>query len=318
MYKKDAPYFALYDASVQLLQFRAGVGVRIPWEPLSFITVGGALQVLGSVRGFVGFYSPIQKGGPEGPADPDSRLEAWMDIEVPTSTFYVVGAQAQLTPELRVGIAWRSAQSLEIQLPITLTARLAVNDGFQVSIPVDGEARFTTKHQPQQVSVGASYQLGKLLLTGDLTWVDYSDFKIPFARVTLNIERLKKDPGLKILLGEDSELLDPREPDVEWSDMVVPRLGAEYQVLSWLTARGGYYYENSPLVSTDLPVYDCDKHAWTFGARASFLRPWDLIPGRVNADLALQEMYYVGRTILGSAVGGHVFSFSAGLEVTFL
>jgi len=60
-------------------------------------------------------------------------------------------------------------------------------------IPVEGLAKFTTKNWPQQVSVGASWRWKKLLLSLDLTWLDYSEYEIPYARVTLDIEKLKKD-----------------------------------------------------------------------------------------------------------------------------
>jgi len=107
-------------------------------------------------------------------------------------------------------------------------------------------------------------------------------------------------------------------PEMEWRDVVVPRLGAEYGVLSWLTVRGGYYFERSPLETTDFPIYDCDKHAVTAGARASFLRPWGLLPGWLHFDLTLEELVYVGRDVMGSEVGGHVFAISSGVEVIFL
>jgi hypothetical protein len=320
LYQKHEPYFALHDDSVQLLSFRAGAAARVPWKPLSFLTLGGAIQVLGSVVGTIGFYAPFQRGGTQGPTNLDSRLEAWADIDVPTATFYTVGAMALLGEgeRLRVGVTYHSPQSILVKFPITITTRLGISEEYQPRIPVDAVARITTKFHPQQVNVGASYRWGRLLLSAELTWIDYSSYEIPYAAVSLDLEKLKRDPDLRLLLGPDSELLDPLQPRVDWNDAVVPRLGAEYQLLSWLTVRGGYFFERSPLGSTDFPVYDCDKHGMALSARASFLRPWELLPGWLHVDLSVQELLYVQRHILGSDVGGQVFAVAAGLEVSFL
>lgn len=318
LYKKDEPYFVSYTSAVQLMQFRAGAAFRIPWEPLSFLSFGAAVQVLASVSGGVGLYVPLQSGGEEGAADPDSRLEAWIDLEVPTRVFFTGGVMAELGEHLRLGLTYRSKQEVEMILPVVITARIAASESLNITIPVDGEARFKPKYYPQQLSLGASYRRGDWLVALDLTWIDYSSYVIPYASVYLNVEELKKDPGLQLLIGDDGEILDPHAPDVRWSDMVVPRLGVEYSPLSWLTTRVGYFFERSPLRGTDLPIYDCDKHGLALGARASLLRPWDLVPGMLNIDLTLQDIWYVSRTVLGSEVGGHVLALSLGVEVVFM
>ncbi len=318
LYKKDIPYFVAYDSAVQLMQFRAGAAFRVPWEPLSFLTFGASIQVLGSVSGAVTMYVPLQKEEDGKAADPDSRMEAWIELDVPTAVFYTVGAMAAIGPNVRLGLAYRSEQSIEMELPVNITARIAASDKMKITIPVTGLAEFNPKFYPQQVALGLSFRRGPLLLSFDLTWVDYSSYQIPYARVSLDVEKLKQDPGLKLLVGPDGQILPPYIPDLKWNDMLVPRLGVEAELLKWLTLRGGYFFERSPLEHTEIPSYDCDKHGFNLGARASFLRPWDLLPGRLNIDLAVEEIWYVGRDILGSDVGGHVFAISGGIEVVFL
>jgi len=313
LYEKTEPYFVMYDASIQILQVRVGGALRIPYKPLSFLSIGAALQVMGEVSGHVGFYAPLQKGGS---VDPDSKLEAWAEMDVPTRFFFTVGAMAFLGDNWRVGVTYRSPQSLEVQIPIQLTVRMDSTLGLLV-IPVEGLAKFTTKNWPQQVSVGASWRWKKLLLSLDLTWLDYSEYEIPYARVTLDIEKLKKDDRIQFVLP-NPELLNPLKPQVEWRDMVVPRLGMEYQVTDWFIARAGYSFELSPLQGTELPIYDSDKHLFALSGRATFLRPWGLIPGRLNLDLSISNMWYVGRSILGSDTGGHIIGISFGVEVIFL
>lgn len=315
LYPKDDPYFVAYTSAVQLMDFRAGAAVRIPWEPLSWLSLGAALQVLASVSGAVSLYVPLQSGSEP---DPDSQLEAWIDLDVPTSVFFTAGAMAELGEHWRIGLTYRSRQSVEMVLPVTITARIAVSDDLNITIPVQGEARFNPKFYPQQVSLGASYRRGRWLVAADLTWVDYSEYVIPYATVVLDVEKMKKDPGLQILIGPDGQILDPHAPRIVWQDTVVPRVGAEVGVLSWLTLRAGYSFEHSPLRGTDIPVYDCDKHGFSLGARASLLRPWDLVPGWLHVDLTLQDVWYVSRRILGGEVGGHVLAASFGLEVVFL
>lgn len=318
LYRKDEPYFVAYDSAVQLMQFRAGASFRIPWEPLSFLTFGASIQVLGSVSGGVTMYVPLQQEENGVAADPDSRMEAWIELDVPTTVFYTVGAMAHMGEHLRLGLAYRSEQSIEMLLPVNITARIAASDTMKITIPVAGLAEFNPKFYPQQVALGASFRRGKWLVALDLTWIDYSSYQIPYAKVTLDVEKLKQDPGLRMLIGPDGQILPPHVPDVQWTDMIVPRLGLEYTVLKWLTLRGGYFYERTPLKSTEIPSYDCDKHGFNLGARGAFLRPWDIIPGQLNIDVTVEELWYVERMVLGSEVGGHVFAFSAGVEVVFL
>ncbi len=318
LYSKQQPYFVLYDASVHMLQLRFGIAGRIPWKPLSFITFGFATQVLGSMTGGIGFYAPYQRGDDGVPSDPDARLETWANIEVPTATFFTAGMMAELGENVRVGLTYRQEQFIEVVLPISFNTKLMTSDDAGIGIPVNGMATYLAKHSPHQISLGSSFNWHKWLFSGDLTWVNYSSFKTPSPTVTLDTDKLKHDPGLKAILGPNSMLLDPQEPQVEWNDMLVPRVGIEYQALSWLTTRVGYYYERSPLIQTDFPIYDCDKHGLSVGARASFLKPWNLIPGRFNFDLSLQDIYYVGRSILGSEVGGNVIAIQTGIELIFL
>ena len=314
LYKKDEPYFAQYTAAVQLMQFRAGLSFRIPYKPLEFLSFGGSVLVLASVSGAVGLYVPLQSSG----SDPDSRMEAWIDLDVPTRVFFTAGIMARLGESWRVGLTYRSEQSVEMILPVTLTARIAVSDSMRVTIPVQGQMQFKPKYYPQQVSLGGSFRRGRWMLSADLTWVDTSSYVIPYGTVVLNVEKMKKDPGLQILIGDGGEILNPYVPKLTWTDTLLPRVGAEFDVLPWLTARMGYAFEYSPLRSTDIPIYDCDKHTLAAGLRASLLRPLDLVPGQLNLDLTVQETWYVGRSILGSDVGGHVLAVSFGAEVVFM
>ncbi len=316
LYKKHEPYFVMYEASVMMLQFRAGGALRIPWGPLSWLSIGGALQVFSAVRGHVGIYAPFQTAGQGEAQDPDSRLEASAEMDVPTRFFFTLGAMAFLGERWRVGVAYRSSMSQDVEIPVTLTTRLDSVLG-KLEIPVAGMAQFTSKYWPQQVTVGVSYRRKRLLLSLDLTWLNYSDYVVPVGRMTLDIDQLKKDPRIKAILP-DPELLAPLEPKLEMTDMLVPRLGVEYQFLDWLFARAGYFYERSPINSVDLPIYDCDKNGFALSARGSFLRPLGLLPGRLNVDVSVTDVWYVGRSVLGSEVGGHVFGFSAGVEVIFL
>lgn len=318
LYKKHEPYFVLYDSSIKLFQLRLGAAGRIPYEPLSFLSFGVSLRVLGTVYGQIGFYAPIEPGGgTEGPVDPDARLEAWGNIKVPTNTSVTAGVMARLGKRWRVGLTYHSKQSITIELPLSLNTRLAPSPDLRINIPVDTVARLTTKYHPQQMSFGVSYRRDRLLLALDLVWIDYSSYEVPYVDLELDLDKLRQDPGLRLLLGPKSQMLDPFQPMMEWVDVVVPRLGAEYRLLSWLTLRGGYFYEVSPLRSTDFPIFDCDKHGFALSGRASFLRPLGLLPGWLHLDLSLQELVYVGRSVLGEDVGGHVFSLSTGVEVSF-
>lgn len=314
LYRKQDPYFVLYDAAVQLLQLRVGVGFRVPFKPLSFLSFGVAIQVLSSVFGDITLFAPFQRGGEQGAEDPDERLETSIDLDVPTKSFVTAGMIANIGKNLRVGLAYRQQQFIGVELPITIHTRVAST----INLPVDAVAILRAKYYPQQVSLGVAYRRAKWLVTADLTWVDYSAYEIPYARIKLNIERLTKDPGVRILLGPDATLLDPLRPTVKFNDVFVPRVGAEYWVKAWLAIRGGVSYERSPLLSTDFPIYDNDKLGVSLSVRGSFLKPLGLLPGWLHLDLSIQELVYLGRGVLGSDVGGHIFALFTGMQVVLL
>ncbi|MCC6746620.1 MAG: outer membrane protein transport protein [Deltaproteobacteria bacterium] len=318
LYQKSEPYFVMYDSAVQVFQLRVGFGGRVPWRPLRWLAFGAGLQLAGAVYGAVSFYAPFQPGGGGGgAADPDLRLEAWMNADVPTDAFFTGGAMAFLG-RFRIGATYRGPQFVSVELPLDLYTRLSVSDTTKINMPVKAKATIRSKYHPQQVSLGVSYRGRRLLVSADLTWVDYTNFEIPYPKISLDIEQLAKDPGLRLFLGPNAKLLDPLKPQIRWTDMLVPRVGAEYKLVSWLTGRAGYSFERSPIRSTDLPTYDCDRHTFALGARASFLRPWGVIPGWLHLDLSVQELWYVTRSVQGSDVGGHVFGMFSGIELILL
>ncbi|MCA9672164.1 MAG: outer membrane protein transport protein [Myxococcales bacterium] len=318
VYRKQDPYFVLYDGSVDLLQLRVGAAFRIPWKPLSFLSFGASIQVLASVVGTIGFYAPFQRGEKTNDFDSDQRLEANLDLDVPTEGFVTVGVMARIGEHFRVGASYRGRQFIGVEIPVKLNTRLALAGNSAINLPVDATAILRAKYYPQQVSLGGSFRSKRWLVALDLTWVNYADYQVPFARIDLDIERLIRDPGVLIFLGPDATLLAPRAPKIEFSNMIVPRLGVEYTALDWLIVRGGYFYEHSPLKTTDFPIYDTDKHSFSLGARATFLKPLGLLPGRLNIDVSLTDIVYIGRDILGSRASGHVLGLFTGVEITLL
>jgi long-subunit fatty acid transport protein len=225
---------------------------------------------------------------------------------------------ARIGDHVRVGLSYRGRQFIGVEIPVEINTRLALAGGSAINLPVDATAILRAKYYPQQVSLGGSFRSERWLVALDLTWVNYADYQVPFARIELDIERLTRDPGVLLLLGPNATLLSPRAPAIEFSNVVVPRVGVEYKALSWLTVRGGYFYEHSPLKTTDFPIYDTDKHSFSLGARASFLRPLGVLPGRLSIDVSLTDIVYVGRDILGSRAGGHVLGLFSGIEITLL
>lgn len=318
VFRKQDPYFALYDGSTDLLQLRVGGAFRIPWKPLRFLSFGASIQVLASVVGTIGFFAPFQRGKKSPDFDPDQRLEANLDLDVPTEAFPTFGMMARLGDHFRVGLSYRGRQYIGVEIPVEISTRLALVAGQAINLPVQATALLRAKYYPQQVALGGSFRSDHWLVALDLTWVNYSNYQIPFARIDLDIDRLIRDPGVLLFLGPNATLLSPRAPAIKFNDVVVPHLGVEYKALSWLTVRGGYFYEHSPLQTTDFPIYDNDKHSFSLGARASFLKPLGVLPGRLNVDISMTDIVYIGRTILGSRASGHVLGLFTGIEITLL
>lgn len=146
-----------------------------------------------------------------------------------------VAAFYQATPELDVGLSYKSRSSLAM----TGGADFTAPDAFAVKTTDQHVA--TTVNLPDRIALGARWRAGKLSLLGDLI-------------VTLW--------GVNQQTVIDFEIDDT--PDViqtnRWSSTVGLRLGAEYALTQAVAARGGAFYDPSPAPAERLAPTSPDSH----------------------------------------------------------
>lgn len=134
-----------------------------------------------------------------------------------------VGAIYHFTPSLQAGLSYTSKMFMQ---------EYAFN-GVSVVPGVGGEGKYRMQMDvPQSIAGGVAYRpMPKLLLEGDVKWIDFSD--------VMNKVELKGPTGVIPL-------------NFGWKDQFVFALAAEYEAIPGLTLRSGYNYGNSPIGTEDV------------------------------------------------------------------
>ena len=154
-------------------------------------------------------------------------------------------------------------------LSVGVTYRSRTKTDFKGTVEVKGIDKVgasTSIDHPDQLQLGLKYQPNKrLTLTADVVWTNWS---------IINGYIVKFD---RPLLGKTEEYF-PRD----WKDTRQLRLGIEYKWSDFLTLRGGYFYDPSPIPdhTFDMLWPDADKKTYSVGAGFHF--------GRLTVDTVVQ------------------------------
>ncbi len=154
-------------------------------------------------------------------------------------------------------------------LSVGVTYRSRTKTDFKGTVEVKGIDKVgasTSIDHPDQLQLGLKYQPNKrLTLTADVVWTNWS---------IINGYTVKFD---RPLLGKTEEYF-PRD----WKDTRQLRLGIEYKWSDFLTLRGGYFYDPSPIPdhTFDMLWPDADKKTYSVGAGLHF--------GRLTVDTVVQ------------------------------
>ncbi len=104
---------------------------------------------------------------------------------------------------------------------------------------------------PQSIGFGAAYQAAEDFKLGfDFEWVNW---KNAFDKMTIDLSN-GSNPNIKTMMGNDGtfEINFP----MNWKDVVLIKVGGEYNVNPDLTLRAGFAYGNNPVPSTTIfPVF---------------------------------------------------------------
>lgn len=283
------PYDPVYGADNHLqrrITLAGGVGIELlPW-----LLVGGGVNFMvgatsADVRLDTDLYGHI------------NERTSGLGLDVQTDIGYLAGLLLKPTDRLRLGFAWRKDLRLQIMYGLKADAR-ATLEGGAILIPINLQIPINDVYNPEQFAFGTSYYLkDDLLFSFDMTCYVWDDFMLP----------------------EDIA------PAVEFKNVWVPRLGAEWEPREGLKLRCGYSFQESPVKQQPQGFYknlvDSDKHIFALGIGYDWhaLDRWLKKPLEINAfwqyhyiaSKSFEDVHGTGRTW---DVGGN--NIAAGLTFT--
>ncbi len=150
----------------------------------------------------------------------------------------VIGVLLEPWEFLSFGVTYRGELSTKIEF------RSITNDLADITF------ESITLFSPHQVAIGAAFDAtARLTFVLDVTWYNWSAFKDAF------------------IVAEANGLLVGNRVDSGFDDIIVPRVGVEFEALPWLLLRFGYFYQPSPAPEQDgfTNLIDNDKHVLSIG-----------------------------------------------------
>ncbi len=315
------PHFFRYDEGFTLMGMVASVGFEVtPWLSLG----AGAFMSQKTYSRQEDFSAMNSMGtiplpGWEADEVLGARLSIWSKariVVVPTLGLLFKPPVKSLRDRISLGVCWRDeSKSHHARGP--LIVNLGIEDPNVPGKPTNiGWPDFINTYlssivgfQPEQLTVGvAGLPMQGLSLAVDVTWKNYSEY------VTY----------------------DDVKPQIPFEDTVVPRFGVEYAFdprfrsrwLSWMTLialRAGYYFEPSPVKSTDKGdnIFDTDQDVVSTGFQIDFTS----MRGRILSSFEMYFQYHALRSrhvnndedpFFGPAdLGGHVINFGGTITTRF-
>jgi len=201
---------------------------------------------------------------------------------------------------LKVGVSY----SQENYMSISPMSTVAVASGGALTMKMN--LAIFDYYQPHIVKGGISYSYWKITGSADVEYQMWSLVKYSAANSLLYADGL---PELR--------------------DIVVVRLGIQYEILKWLDASCGYYWMPSVVpastAKTEFNLLDNDKHVGSLGVKFK-LPKYDITGGPIEISLAYQFQYLTPVTVEKDAAyitsenpdykyGGMVHSFLLGFSM---
>lgn len=175
---------------------------------------------------------------------------------------------------LEIGASYRQESYMEIY-PFD-TAALAMDNAVSMQMIV----AIMDYYSPHIITCGAAYTRWGVTMSADVEYHMWSKYKV-------NASNNVKYNNL---------------PDME--DIIVYRLGAEWQMMSWVSLMGGAYFQPSFIPDAaskgDVNFLDNDKYVGSLGAKFALPRMFGF-GGPVEITVAYQIQYLAERTVTKDA-----------------
>jgi long-subunit fatty acid transport protein len=265
----DEAFYPLYDNRTQRLVVLPSLAARI----CHGLSLGIAFNYLAGLGG--------QVAATEGST---RALEARVDEQIYSVLAINAGVRWQATPRLALALVYRQA----FGVPFSTVAKNQIA-GQPIDLDVDAQELYT----PHTIVLGTAWRLRPTLLVSlDVAWLHWSDWRGPYVTVTSELP----------LVGA----IATEPPRVAFVDGAAVRAGADWTALirgAWaLSLRGGYAWESSPVPAgqTATQLLGGATHKLTLGLGA---RVAAFAGGEVRLD---------GHGLLGIVAGSTVPTGSVG------
>jgi long-chain fatty acid transport protein len=286
------PHFSLYDNRPQRIVITTSLGVEL----LDDLYLGAGVTYLSNTEGTLDIRGLVSLQNEE-----QSALFSSVDVDLSSVRYPSAGLLWTPGDHWRVGVGYREEFDLRLDLDVRVRGDVALNvrPGAPVRpIVEDGYFSLTTENSnlfaPRQLALGVTYEADRWMLTGDLTWHQWSRFPAPVSTITIDL-------NIGNIVTNDDVPPTDKPLDPGFHDIVVSRIGGEYDLVRGstldLTLRAGLSYEPSP--APDQPgatnYVDCDK----LGLGAGFginAHDWTTVfPKPVLIDVAFQYIRLLDR-----------------------
>lgn len=286
----DGAYFLDYETGSNTMQTKLAVA----YAPFPWISVGVGTTILTNINGSVVQSFPLAAGNPVPAPSGPLTLRQQLDFNW---TFNVIGGiYIKPVDFLQLGASYRGPLDSKTHVDLFITSNLNQGGGIDQFIPVSLYSH--PVYVPEQASIGGSVKLGsRVTLSGDVTWVNWSEYKPPMAQFFIGQLGSTTFSGVPFPPG--SVRIDTvNVPPLHFSDIFVPRVGIEFRPLDWLFLRGGYYFRPSPVpVQAGLTnILDSDTHVFSAGAGIQMDDPLQIIKGKIFFDVHGQYILLASET----------------------
>jgi long-chain fatty acid transport protein len=212
-------------------------------------------------------------------------LKIGIEADVQPLFGMIAGITYEPFANLRGAFVYRTATFSRLELDANTVASAGVE------VPLDLIMKGALDFSPQQFALGASYSpIANLTLGADLTYYLWSAYQGPFFQT----QAAEGAAAAKNMTFEPYE-------DPGFSNVFVPRVGAEYALNPNMLLRAGYAYHMTPAPATigRGSLLDADVHRVTLGAGYRLASISDMVVA-IDAFLALDVM--TQRTIMRNTV----------------
>jgi long-subunit fatty acid transport protein len=304
--RQEQPRWELYDKRNQRLFLAANLAI----EPVPWLAIGGGLSFMSSTRGRLDIGGGANAFRPD-----DSQLRHEVDADLTAVRYPQAGMRVKLGESVALAAVYRG----EFQLALDLDAHLFGDLSGLTTARYDISTHSINNFLPQQVVLGGSWAFGpRLLTTFDMTWVDWSAYVAPVAKLDATLDIPPPAAGWPASVTPPESPAPTRVEPLKLRDRVVPRVGLEWHALGERRTKGfvraGYELAKSPIApQTGVTNYvDRDRHTASFGLGATFDDLLPELPGTLSIDAHFQLSGLVTETTRKASAADVVGDYTAG------